>query len=218
MTEDQAKEVAKQLRKPEGDFGKIVGQKMNESNLNMNVYTIKHLDLIANDAILEIGMGNGHFVKDILNVDATITYAGLDFSQTMIEESIGINQNFIAERRAVFKLGNAELMPFKDRSFNKIFTINTIYFWENPEKVLNEFRRVLQDNGSLTITIRPKHIMDTLPITQYGFTTFGKDDVCNLLIANGFVIENTIDTIEAEEDFFGERLNDTFVIVQAKPL
>jgi ubiquinone/menaquinone biosynthesis C-methylase UbiE len=215
MTDDQAKTVAAQLRQPEGEFGKIVGQKMNEANLNMNVFTNKQLNTSANDRILEIGMGNGYFVKDLLNVHPSITYSGIDFSLTMVEEANKINQSFVDERRAKFQMANAELMPFEENSFNKIFTINTIYFWENPDKVLIECKRVLQNNGILTITIRPKHILDTFPISKYGFTTFGKEDVCTLLIANGFAIKDQIEIEEAEEDFFGVPLKDTFVIIQA---
>lgn len=121
-----------------------MGQKMNEANLNMNNCTIKHIDPQANDRILEIGMGNGYFVKDILNVHPSITYSGIDFSPTMLEEANKINQSFVDERRAKFQMANAELMPFEENSFNKIFTINTIYFWENPDKVLIECKRVLQ--------------------------------------------------------------------------
>ena len=215
MTEEQAKEVARQLRQPEGKFGKIVGQKMNEANLNMNVYTLKHLDISAQDTILEIGMGNGYFVKDILNVHPSITYTGVDFSPTMVDDAIEINRPFVDQGRARFEMDNAAQMPFSDDSFNKLFTINTIYFWEHPDTVLQECRRVLQINGVLTITIRPKHILDTFPISKYGFITLEKKEVCDLLEGQGFEIINQIDIEEAEEVFFGERLKDTFVIIQA---
>lgn len=215
MTEEQAKAVAAQLRQPEGEFGKIVGQKMNDGNLNMNNYTIKHIDPSAYDSFLEIGMGNGFFIKDILNIHPSITYSGIDFSPTMVDESTEINKQYVDEARVKFTMADASDMPFNDNSFNKIFTINTIYFWEQPAKVLSECKRVLKENGIISITIRPKIIMDNFPISKYGFTTYSQEDVCKLLSANGFTIKDQIEIEEAEEDFFGERLKDTFVIIQA---
>ena len=59
--------IASQLRLPEGAIGKEVGANMNKGNRLMNLEAIKHLGISENDNILEIGMGNGFFVKDILD-------------------------------------------------------------------------------------------------------------------------------------------------------
>ncbi|MBK7811139.1 MAG: hypothetical protein IPI50_07870 [Saprospiraceae bacterium] len=63
MDEQTLKEIAKQLRQPSGEFATQVGQKMNEGNLHINLNTIEALNLQKGDHILEIGMGNGFFVK-----------------------------------------------------------------------------------------------------------------------------------------------------------
>jgi ubiquinone/menaquinone biosynthesis C-methylase UbiE len=108
---------------------------------------LKHLNVQpANESLLEIGMGNGFFVRNILEIDDTVSYTGLDFSVDMISESTRLNEEFIENGRAQFQLGEASNIPFPDNSFDKIFTINTIYFWEDPEKVLSEFKRVIETN------------------------------------------------------------------------
>jgi ubiquinone/menaquinone biosynthesis C-methylase UbiE len=125
--------LAAQLRKPEGVVGKQIGEVMNNGNLILNQWTIAALDLQDDDYVLEIGMGNGLFVKDIVSAKPLIRYEGLDYSQTMIDEASKINSTLVQDNKARFTLGTAGNMPFQDQSFSKIFTINTIYFWENPQ-------------------------------------------------------------------------------------
>ncbi len=216
MEEDKLKAFAQQLRKPEGDFGREVGQKMNQGNRYINQYTIEALAAAPGDAILELGMGNGFFVKDILGQDTTITYSGCDFSEEMVEESKKINQSFIAEGRASFVIGNAEALPFRDEHFTKAFTINTIYFWEHQEKVLAEFRRVLKPKGRLFIGVRPKRNLEQMPFTKYGFNMFAKEELAALLTANGFKVVDTLEITEPEHEINGKKMIVETLIVCAE--
>ena len=59
MDEEKLKTIAAQLRQPSGEYAIEVGKKMNEGNHDINLYTIKALNLKPGDNILEIGMGNG---------------------------------------------------------------------------------------------------------------------------------------------------------------
>lgn len=210
--------VASQLRKPHGRLGKEIGTIMNQGNRLMNLSAIDQLQVQAYDKILEIGMGNGHFVKDILSRDKTIYYWGCDFSRTMIEEAIALNKQYVENGQASFIKASATRMPFDDEAFNKVFTVNTIYFWENAETVLSEIRRVLQRNGLLILSLRPKAIMDQLPIVQFGFQTFSKTNCEQLLHDNGF---KTIDIIEEEDrdiELSGIKYRNAFMIVAASKI
>ena len=60
--EENIKFIAEQLRKPSGEYASKIGEKMNESNFQMNIKTIESLVLEAQDNVLEIGMGNGFFI------------------------------------------------------------------------------------------------------------------------------------------------------------
>lgn len=196
--------LAAQLRKPQGDFGKEVALQMNVSNDVLTLSSIRALNLAPGDNVLEIGMGNGLFCKDILKVENT-RYTGCDFSELMVNEASGINKDFIAAGKARFVLGNAADMPFSDDSFDKIFTVNTIYFWDEPAKVLSEIKRLLRQDGILAIGLRTEESMKVLPFVQYGFTGYDKSKIKKLLEENGFEI---IDII-VENDKKIERENDT---------
>ena len=85
-------ELAKHLRRPEGETGKAVGIQMNKGNKHICLNSYKILNAQDGERILEIGMGNGYFISDLFQMADNIKYIGLDFSPTMIEEAKNINQ------------------------------------------------------------------------------------------------------------------------------
>jgi ubiquinone/menaquinone biosynthesis C-methylase UbiE len=218
MDEEMIKAIAAQLKQPNGEYGVQVGETMNEGNLQINLATIQMLGAVAHDHILEIGMGNGFFVKNICSIDPTISYTGCDFSELMVAESCKNNQEFIKNDQAQFHLANANELPYDDNTFSKIFTINTIYFWDDVAAVLNEIKRVLKDKGQFIIAIRPKSVMDNFPITKYGFNTFSKADLAAILNQNGLEIIALVEKEEEELEFFGEKLKNEFLIAKAVKL
>jgi len=215
MTEEEIKAIAAQLRQPHGEGGTKIAQTMNKGNAYMNLATIKSLNIKDGDTILEIGMGNGFFVKDVLAYGADVHYVGCDFSEKMVEESKVMNEFFVKEGRASFFFTPADVLPMKDASIDKLFTVNTIYFWENRTAVLTEFHRVLKSTGTLTIAIRPKKSMDQYPFTKYGFTKYSKEELVDLLEQNDFKVQSAEEYREPETDFNGQKYKPESVVVTA---
>jgi ubiquinone/menaquinone biosynthesis C-methylase UbiE len=128
MDENTYQQIASQLRKPEGEEGIKTGEWMNRGNELMNKLAIATLQASPNDHILEIGMGNGFFVKNIVSVHESIKYVGCDFSDLMTKEAEKNNLVWIGKNQAQFRMGDVNQLPFEDARFNKILTINTVYF------------------------------------------------------------------------------------------
>jgi len=215
MTEANFKAIAEQLRKPHGSAGKEVGAMMNKGNELMNMAAIEQLEIKSNDIVLEIGMGNGYFVRNILAKDETIKYIGCDYSEEMVAEAFNYNNDFVKKGQARFNRANVLKLPYTNEYFTKVFTVNTIYFWDKTEIVLSEIKRVLKKNGELIISLRPRSIMDKLPVTSYGFTTFSKDDCIELLTNHGFEVVNVLEKEDVDIELFGEKFKNAFVIVKA---
>jgi ubiquinone/menaquinone biosynthesis C-methylase UbiE len=204
MNEAIAREVARQLRKPEGEGGIMTGKKMNEGNIHINRNTIQIVGPAENDHILEIGMGNGFFVSEIVSAHPSLKYTGIDFSELMIEEAGKINEKWVKNGQVDFILAAAENTPFTPGSFNKVFTVNTIYFWENERKVLEELIRILKPGGKLIIALRPKHQMKDYPFTKYGFTMFSMEDLDLLLTSSGLCDVRFFENEEPPFEMHGE--------------
>lgn len=210
------KVLAEQLRQPSGDFGKKVAENMNSSNGLMNRAAIQELHLQPGDNILETGMGNGAFAAEILGQNQKVTYTGCDFSEIMVEESMLRNQEFVESGQAKFMVSAADTLPFADHSFNKIFTVNTIYFWQDPHKELAEMYRVLQPGGRFVIGIRPKRSMQKYPFTQYNFTLYSEEELLKLLENNHLRILKTISEQEPEQQIAEFTIQPEFLIVVAE--
>src|SRR4051812_28472014 len=197
--EQKFKDMAAQLRKPAGEDGLKTADMMSKGNMPIIRDTFKVLNAEAHDNILEIGMGNGFYVKDILERSDSINYTGCDYSELMVKESEKLNANRVAEGRARFIQASINSLPFPGNTFNKVFTINTIYFWDNEAEALNEIKRILQPGGKFIISFRPKHQTEKYPFTKYGFNLFSKEDIEKLLLTNGFAI---LDIFENQEPTF----------------
>ncbi|MES2726113.1 MAG: class I SAM-dependent methyltransferase [Bacteroidota bacterium] len=215
MSEDFFKTLAEQLRKPTGDLGKTVGEKMNESNKLMNLESIECLNIQANQQLLEIGMGNGFFVQHILTQHPSVIYNGCDFSAAMVKEAIAINKHFITNGQAAFVQANAHQLPYAEAQFDTVFTVNTIYFWDDVAAVLSAIKRVLKPQGQLVLALRPKEVMEHFPFTPHGFTLYTQADCLDLLAQHGFKIVNTILKQEADLVFFEEPVKNAYLIIQA---
>lgn len=216
MDEDFLREVAAQLRKPNGKFGKEVAEKMNASNQQMNLKTIELLDILENDSVLEIGMGNGAFVPDILNSAKDVRYFGIDYSEDMVELANTMNNSFIVDHTVKFILSDVENLPFSSKTMDKIFTVNTIYFWKDLEAAFRECSRVLKEDGLFAITIRPKGCLKKYPSTQFNFNYFNIVDIQNLFEHHGFEIYKTVYECEPETEVLENMIIPEFAVIIGK--
>ena len=216
MDEETSKAIAAQLRLPSGEHAIQVGERMNEGNLHINLYSIEALQLVPGDYILEIGMGNGSFVKDILCTDSSIKYTGCDFSEVMVNEARKKNENFISKGSAEFLNVDANKLPFDKNVFDKVFSVNTIYFWDQPQVVLAEIWRVLKPKGQIIISVRPKSVMQNYPFVKYGFKMFDAKDLAEILIQNNFNLLDTIEKTEPDLEINGVQTETATLIVKAE--
>ena len=66
-----------------------------------------------------------------------------------------------------------------DESFDKLCSVNTIYFWKEPEKYLSEIFRVIKSRGKIVIGFRDEKQMSNLNLSKDIFNTYSLDDVVN---------------------------------------
>ncbi len=182
----EMKELAEQLRLPQGENSKTVTELMAKSNRPLYEYTYRHLDLIPNTEILEVGPADGHFINELFKLEKNIAYTGIDLSDDMINVANENHAELILESKVKFVKGDVVDLPFSENTFDRIFTINTLYFWSDPGKGIRELLRVLKPSGKVFLVIRSKDSMEKMPFTQYGFEMYSKDELSQLFSKNGF--------------------------------
>jgi len=88
---------------------------------------------------IEIGLGSGRF-----SVEMGIPI-GIDPSMELLR---------MAKNRGIVSIcGKGEQLPFKPNSFDLVLLNTTLCFVSNPEKVLNEVKRVLVSDGHIVLGI-----------------------------------------------------------------
>jgi ubiquinone/menaquinone biosynthesis C-methylase UbiE len=140
-------EQARQLANPEGQVGIEVAEWLNGNNRAGNARALAMLDVRAGHRVLEIGFGNGRAAPVVVGQAADVHYAGIDISPTMVDEARRFNAALVAARRASFRLASAECMPFGDASFDRVFAIGVMHFWQDPRVPLREIHRVMRPGG-----------------------------------------------------------------------
>jgi ubiquinone/menaquinone biosynthesis C-methylase UbiE len=184
MEAKDLKILAQNLANPQGEKGIEIGEMMNATNIGMTLESIKTLLIEDNEHILEIGHGNAGHLKNILDKAKELKYTGIDISETMNKEAINLNKEF--EDQAEFILYEGKTLPFEDEVFDKIFTVNTVYFWESPIDFLNEIYRVLKDSGTFVLTFAQKDFMEKLPFTAYNFRLYNNSELEELISQSHF--------------------------------
>lgn len=196
--------IAKQLRKPGGILAGKVGNEMNKTNSFLYDFTIQQMQLKDNESILEIGFGNGKFFENIFFVANNLQISGLDFSPEMVKAATDSNLLNLKTGKLTLRSGSSDKIPFADNSFDKVFCINVIYFWEQPADHLKEIYRVLKPGGKLYTSIRSKESLVQMPFAKYGFNMYTEDEWISTLENNQFHFVDIKKT--ANEPAFGKQL------------
>ncbi|QLE02087.1 class I SAM-dependent methyltransferase [Galbibacter sp. BG1] len=214
MDELNLKDIESQLRCPSGEKGVEMGEMMHESNLGMTLAAIKALFLKENDVVLELGHGNAKHVPALLEEYPYIKYYGLDISETMYIEAVKHTKSLGS--RVEFKMYEGDTLPFNDNSFNKIFTVNTIYFWESPVSMLTELFRVLKPDGLLSIVFAQKKFMEQLPFVQNAFKLYNNKLFEALVSKSAFEILEFQDLSEGLLTNTGDEVSRDFAVYVLK--
>lgn len=214
-TEDELKEVGNQLSSPSGAVGKETGERMAVSNENMIKRTIDALKLAKKDQILEIGPGNGSHLPIVMEQAKGLHYTGIDISETMVEEASRINQDLVVAGAAKFSLSDGLHIDFPAHTFNKIFTVNTLYFWKDPIAYATEIYKALKPGGYFCIGFADKSFMEQLPFTKWDFQLYHAQMVKDLLEEVGFEILKVWEEKEQVINNMGVEVKRDIIVITA---
>jgi ubiquinone/menaquinone biosynthesis C-methylase UbiE len=213
MKQEELQAIASQLKHPTGEKGIEMANMMHETNINMTLSSIRNLNISQGDKILEIGHGNAAHLEYIMQQSNHLKYYGLEMSELMFAEAQRINKQFTDKKEAEFVLYNGNKIPFSDAYFNKIFTVNTLYFWQEPAKFLLEIYRVLSNKGIFSLTFAQESFMKKLPFTEFEFELYNTTKVEKLISQTPFKIINSETLTEKVKSKTGELVDREFTTI-----
>ena len=141
------KELIKNARKPVGELGEKILDRMNESHESMAVWGVSHFEVNEDDIILDIGCGGGRNLERFAEQIDSGKVVGIDYSEVSVEKSADLNEKAIEEGKVEVIQGSVSEMPFDDDVFDIVTGFETIYFWPDFINDLMEVNRVLKKDG-----------------------------------------------------------------------
>lgn len=147
-----------QFGRPSGFIGNIAGCIMarTASNSERIAWTLSLLSIQPTDRILEVGFGPGIAIGRASDLARQGLVAGIDHSDVMLLQAGKRNASAIREGRVMLKLGSASRVPDFPESFDKVFTINSIHFWNEPVACLTGLREKMKPGGRIAVTVQPR--------------------------------------------------------------
>jgi ubiquinone/menaquinone biosynthesis C-methylase UbiE len=105
-----------------------------------------HFGLDAHSSLLDVGCAKAFMLHDLAELIPGIQLAGIDVSAYAIE-------NAIEDMKPFVRLADARELPFPDKSFDVVISINTIHNLERAElaKALREIQRVARKGAFVTV-------------------------------------------------------------------
>ena len=179
--------IAQQLRRPSGLPGRLfMAALLNRANARHIQQTIDLLDLQASDHVLDAGFGGGLSFRLMLPHLPLGWLAGVDVAPIMVHQAARRFAAFIHTGKLTLCTADIAHLPYRRGRFDKICTINTIYFWDDPIACLAELRRILTADGQLVVAMEAHDQRQAPRFTQYGFAHYTSDDLQHLLKQAGF--------------------------------
>lgn len=137
--------------KPQGEAGEQMLSRMNDSHAAVTEWGLSHVSPAPDAAVLDIGCGGGATLRRLAVRVPQGHVTGVDYSDVSVDCSRRFNAEAIAAGRMEVVQGSVEALPFADGSFDLITTVESFYFWPQPQENLREVRRVLKAGGTFLL-------------------------------------------------------------------
>lgn len=102
--------------------------------------------------ILDIGCGTGSLLIECCRLKGVMeTGVGLDLTDGMLRQAQEKAHRLGYSEKLSFTLGDAEQLPFADKSFDLVTCCNSFHHYPHQDRAVSEMHRVLDDAGQAII-------------------------------------------------------------------
>jgi arsenite methyltransferase len=175
-----------QFARPHGLLAGVFAAVMNGGNKQVNLRSLEALEVEPGQRVLEVGFGGGATLEVLVQEKGCGYVAGLDASPEMVRAAERRFASWIAEGRMAVRQGSAESIPWADAEFDRVLSVNSMFYWPDPARGAREIRRVLRPGGLLVLGLRNKAAADKIGIGRLGYWSPTEEEIEALLAEAGF--------------------------------
>jgi ubiquinone/menaquinone biosynthesis C-methylase UbiE len=150
--------------------------------------TLARLALEPGDRVLDLGCGTGALLRELVLQGEPARLRGVDLSPAMLAQARATLPGAVS-----LVAGDAVALPLAASSVDVVVSGSSFHFWAQPDRGLEEIRRVLRPGGRLVMT---DWCGDYLACRLYDFAlrlldpahrrTYGREECGGLLRTMGF--------------------------------
>ena len=123
---------------------------MSEAQRLMEDKLAEKLNLPSNSLILDAGCGEGNVAAYLAEKYGLHIY-GVDLLDFAVSNATSKSKKLNLQDKVKFKVGDYTKLDFHDKTFDGVYTMETLVHVPNYKKALKEFYRVLKPNGKLVL-------------------------------------------------------------------
>ncbi len=170
---------------PKGRGGRAMLKFMNLCHAPLTNWGLTFAEIKDGWTMLDIGCGGGATLQRMLKRCSNAKVYGIDISEESVAKARKVNADKLNKQVFITK-GSAEKLPYEDGKFDLVTAVETVYFWPNLPKCLQEVRRVLKPGGRFVIMVEVQD-KDSMWIELVeGMTAYQPEDLKIMLDDAGF--------------------------------
>ena len=152
------------------------------------------LGLSPGDGVLDVACGTGNFSREFgRTVGDEGLVVGIDVSQTMLARAVEDTRAAGLEDVVAHVRGNAQELPFVDKSFDAVCCFAALHLFQDPMRALDRMTEVLTPGGRIALftSVRgrsaPLRTIESIAGAGSGARLFERREVVDALKERGFV-------------------------------
>ena len=194
--------LARQLGRPSGLRGRLVGVMLNRSNRGSVTAAVEALSIAPGSVVADVGFGGGVGLELLIEaVGRSGQVHGVEVSDTMLTRAEHRFSRDIADGRLHMHTASMTRLPLADGSLDGVITLNTIYFISELDRAFTELARVVKKSGRAIVGVGDPNAMARMPVTSHGFRLRPIPEVIDALRVAGLTVVEDRRVGEDEEAF-----------------
>lgn len=178
-----------QFGKPSGAFGsQFMRPLLNFVNMRLMNTAVDLLDAQPNDVVMDIGFGGGYSLLALADRVTRGQVTGVDYSQEMVDGAANLIQQRHLEGRLRVECADVATLPFENETFDKVLTVNSVYYWSDVARGLREIARVMKPHGKLAVGFRSRTSLRLFTLAWPGFALYEPREFAEIMEKAGFKV------------------------------
>ncbi len=183
------------------------GESMERGHRPVGEQAIERMRIPSNARVLDVGCGSGWASRLLAGLANKGSVTGIDISDEMVRVARETSASF---PNLDFETASAEQLPFSDNEFTHAFSMESLYYYADIARALEEIHRVLKPAGVFVAVVdlyweneATHQWVDTLKVPV---ELLSVDDYRSLLTDAGFVSirdERLFDPTPIPENYTG---------------